>query len=144
KPAAQAQQAAPASEPEQVSEAPAAETTSSGMASVPPERHSPTEAYAETDVPLRNLPHASPSVRKFARELGVNLAAVAGSGAKNRMSKEDVQKYVKSAVAAGGGTAVSAVGGEGGLSVLAWPKVDFGKFGSIETKPLSRIKKISG
>ncbi|WP_041682559.1 dihydrolipoyllysine-residue acetyltransferase [Pusillimonas sp. T7-7] len=146
KPAAQAQQEAPAAKPEQVSTvispAPAKD---GGMASVPPERHSPTEAYAQADVPLRNLPHASPSVRKFARELGVNLAAVTGSGAKNRITKEDVQQYVKGALAVGGGTAVSAAAaGEGGLSVLGWPKVDFGKFGSIETKPLSRIKKISG
>ncbi|NYT86086.1 dihydrolipoyllysine-residue acetyltransferase [Pollutimonas harenae] len=144
-PAAQVPQEAPASKPVQApSSTSPASVTSSGMASVPPQRHSPTEAYAEADVPLRNLPHASPSVRKFARELGVNLGAVTGSGAKNRITKEDVQQYVKSTLAVGGGIPVAAAGGEGGLSVLGWPKVDFGKFGSIETKPLSRIKKISG
>src|SRR5690606_12685806 len=103
-----------------------------------------TEAYSQADVPLRNLPHASPSVRKFARELGVNLAAVKGSGAKNRITKEDVQQYVKNVLAMGGTSAMTAGGNEGGLSVLGWPKVDFAKFGTIETKPLSRIKKISG
>lgn len=146
KPSAQEPQETPAAKPEQastvISPAPAKD---GGMASVPPQRHSPTEAYAQADVPLRNLPHASPSVRKFARELGVNLAAVTGSGPKNRITKEDVQKYVKGALAVGGGTAVSAAAaGEGGLSVLGWPKVDFAKFGAIESKPLSRIKKISG
>src|SRR5690606_30333107 len=116
-----------------------------GLASVPPERHSPTESFADANVPLRNLPHASPSVRKFARELGVNLATVTGSGAKNRITQDDVRKFVKGALAAGGGAAtMSASGGEGGFSVLGWPKVDFAKFGQIESKPLSRIKKISG
>lgn len=114
-----------------------------GLASVPPERHSPTESFADADVPLRNLPHASPSVRKFARELGVNLSSVRGSGAKNRITKEDVRQFVKQALSAGAATATVA-SGEGGLSVLGWPKVDFAKFGEIEAKPLSRIKKISG
>ncbi|MGB6106067.1 MAG: dihydrolipoyllysine-residue acetyltransferase [Pusillimonas sp.] len=134
-PADKAESTAPPSDPA----APAA-----GLASVPPERHSPTQAFAEANVPLRNLPHASPSVRKFARELGVNLATVTGSGAKNRITKEDVQKFVKSALAAGGGATTAAGSSEGGFSVLGWPKVDFAKFGAIESKPLSRIKKISG
>ncbi len=124
---------------------PAPERAEGGLASVPPERHSPTEAFADANVPLRNLPHASPSVRKFARELGVNLASVQGSGAKNRITKEDVRLYVKQALSVGGATTIpAAASGEGGLSVLGWPKVDFAKFGAIETKPLSRIKKISG
>ncbi|NYT57670.1 dihydrolipoyllysine-residue acetyltransferase [Alcaligenaceae bacterium] len=123
----------------------AAPAKSEGMASVPPERQSPTAAFAQADVPLRNLPHASPSVRKFARELGVNLATVTGSGAKNRITKEDVQQFVKGALSVGAGASVTAAGGaEGGLSVLGWPKVDFAKYGDIESKPLSRIKKISG
>ncbi|HLV28816.1 MAG TPA: dihydrolipoyllysine-residue acetyltransferase [Burkholderiaceae bacterium] len=118
----------------------------SQLASMPPERHSPTEAFASADVPLRNLPHASPSVRKFARELGVDLTRVTGSGAKNRITHEDVRAFVKQALAGGAATAATAAvgGGEGGLSVLPWPKVDFAKFGEIEAKPLSRIKKISG
>src|SRR5690606_22888306 len=100
-PAAQAQAEAPAAKPQPATEAPPA-AAPGGMASVPPERQSPTEAYAQADVPLRNLPHASPSVRKFARELGVNLTAVKGSGAKNRITKEDVQQYVKNVLAVGG------------------------------------------
>ena len=118
----------------------------SQLASAPPERHSPTESFASADVPLRNLPHASPSVRKFARELGVNLEQVKGSGAKNRITHDDVRAYVKSALAQSGDAPMAAAGvaGEGGLSVLPWPKVDFAKFGEIEPRPLSRIKKISG
>ncbi|NYT45953.1 dihydrolipoyllysine-residue acetyltransferase [Alcaligenaceae bacterium] len=119
-------------------------STDAKLASVPPERHSPTESFSEADVPARNLPHASPSVRKFARELGVNLASVQGSGRKNRITKEDVRQYVKQALAGGTPTAGAAAAGQGGLAVLDWPKVDFAKFGQIETKPLSRIKKISG
>lgn len=132
-------------------EAPAAAPAVGGggpatLASAPPERHSPTQAFASADVPMRNLPHASPSVRKFARELGVDLGNVNGSGAKNRVTHEDVRAYVKQAIAQGGGAqaAPAAAGGEGGLNVLAWPKIDFAKFGEIEAKPLSRIKKISG
>lgn len=108
-------------------------------------RKSPTAAFAEADVPLRNLPHASPSVRKFARELGVNLQHITGSGPKNRITADDVRAYVKQALSTSGASPVGATlpGGEG-FSVLGWPKVDFAKFGEIETKPLSRIKKISG
>ena len=123
---------------------------SSQLASAPPERHSPTESFASADVPMRNLPHASPSVRKFARELGVDLVNVKGSGTKNRITHEDVRSFVKQALAQGPAGAVApaagAAGGrvEGGLSVLAWPKVDFSKFGEVEQRPLSRIQKISG
>ena len=92
------------------------------------------------------MPHASPSVRLFARELGVDLTQVKGSERAGRISKEDVQKHVKDALAGGGASvAAPAAGGSGnGLSLLPWPKVDFAKFGEIEVKPLSRIKKISG
>ncbi|MEQ4618735.1 MAG: dihydrolipoyllysine-residue acetyltransferase [Corticimicrobacter sp.] len=92
------------------------------------------------------LPHASPSIRKFARELGVDLGRVAGSGAKGRIVVEDVRQFVKQALA-GGATSSSAAtqsGGGAGLDLLPWPKVDFTKFGPVENKPLSRIKKISG
>ncbi|TCT00631.1 dihydrolipoyllysine-residue acetyltransferase [Paralcaligenes ureilyticus] len=116
---------------------------SASLASAPVERHSPTEAYADANVPARNLPHASPSVRKFARELGVNLGVVMGTGDKHRITQDDVRQFVKQALATGAGA--PAVGGSvGGLSVLGWPKVDFAKFGPTEVKPLSRIKKISG
>ncbi len=82
--------------------------------------------------------HASPSVRHFARELGVDITRVKGTGPKDRILKEDVQNYVK-AVMTGARPA-----GAGGLDLPPWPKVDFAKYGSIETKPLPRIKKISG
>jgi pyruvate dehydrogenase E2 component (dihydrolipoamide acetyltransferase) len=84
--------------------------------------------------------HASPSVRRFARELGVELGKVKGSGPKSRVLKEDVQAFVKSALAQPAG----APAGAAGLSVLPMPVVDFAKFGAIETKPRARIKKISG
>jgi pyruvate dehydrogenase E2 component (dihydrolipoamide acetyltransferase) len=83
--------------------------------------------------------HASPAIRRFARELGVEISQVKGSGEKGRVTKDDVQNYVKAALAQPRG----ATGGNG-LQVLAAPVVDFAKFGAIETKPLSRIKKISG
>ena len=84
-------------------------------------------------------------MRAFARELGVDLAQVKASGPKNRILKEDVKAFVKGALA-GGGAKAAAAGASlgGGLDLLPWPKVDFSKFGEIESKPLSRIKKISG
>lgn len=91
--------------------------------------------------------HASPSVRKFARELGVDLGKVKGSGPKGRIVASDVQGFVKS-VLSGAITAATnapaASGNGGGLDLLPWPKVDFAKYGPVESKPLSRIKKISG
>jgi len=85
--------------------------------------------------------HASPSVRSFARELGVDLAQVKGSAEKGRISKDDVQNFVKAALSQ---PRAAAGGGAGGMQVLAMPVIDFAKFGEIESKPLSRIKKISG
>ncbi|MBI3148363.1 MAG: dihydrolipoyllysine-residue acetyltransferase [Betaproteobacteria bacterium] len=87
------------------------------------------------------LPHASPSVRRFARELGVDLTRVKGSGPKGRILHEDVQAFVKQALAAPS-PAAAAAGALPGL--LPWPQIDFAKFGAVETKPLARIKKISG
>jgi pyruvate dehydrogenase E2 component (dihydrolipoamide acetyltransferase) len=101
----------------------------------------PTEAAAE---PAGVKPHASPSVRKFARELGVDLAKVTGTGPKRRVLLADVQGFVKGALARGAAPAGAPAAGVGGLSVLPWPQIDFAKFGPIETQPLSRIKKISG
>ncbi|MBF4425537.1 pyruvate dehydrogenase complex dihydrolipoyllysine-residue acetyltransferase [Vibrio anguillarum] len=91
--------------------------------------------------------HASPVVRRIAREFGVNLAKVKGSGRKSRILKEDVQNYVKEALKRleSGSAAVASGKGDGAaLGLLPWPKVDFNKFGDTEVKPLSRIKKISG
>jgi pyruvate dehydrogenase E2 component (dihydrolipoamide acetyltransferase) len=119
--------------------APAAVERTSPTAALPP--HEPT-------TPTGNLPHASPSVRKFARELGVPLEEVKGTGPKGRITQEDVQNFTK-AVMKGEATTKAAAGkgGAGGgaaLGLLPWPQVDFAKFGPIERKDLSRIKKISG
>jgi len=89
--------------------------------------------------------HASPVVRRLAREFGVNLAKVKGTGRKQRILKEDVQNFVKEALKRlESGAAASGKGDGSALGLLPWPKVDFSKFGETETKPLSRIKKISG
>ena len=90
--------------------------------------------------------HASPSIRKFARELGVDLSQVAGSGPKGRVLLDDVQGYVKGVIRNGGAasSASGSVSSGAGLSLLPWPSLDFSKFGSTELQPLSRIKKISG
>ena len=105
-------------------------------------------AHNPTSAPL-NVPHASPSVRKFARELGVPLHEVKGSGTKGRITQEDVQSFTRSVMAGAVQTqaqAAKAPAGGGGseLGLIPWPKVDFTKFGPIERKEMSRIKKISG
>jgi len=91
------------------------------------------------------LSHASPSVRKFARELGVTITQVKGSGPKGRITQEDVQAFVKAAMSGGAASpAAAASGGSlGGLNLIPWPKVDFTKFGEIERQPLNRIKKLT-
>ncbi|MBC7701038.1 dihydrolipoyllysine-residue acetyltransferase [Aquabacterium sp.] len=122
----------------------AASADSGGGARVPP-----TAALPPVELPAQDghLPHASPSVRHFARELGVALGKVQGSGPKGRITQTDVQAFVKAALAQGPAVASSSPGvtadGEG-LTLLPWPKVDFAKYGPIERKPLSRIQKISG
>ncbi len=102
--------------------------------------------------PTLGLPHASPSVRKFARELGVPLDEVKGSGPKGRITQDDIQAFTKQVMSGAAQTRAIAAkapaataGGSGiGLDLLPWPKVDFAKFGPVERKDLSRIKKISG
>ena len=103
-------------------------------------------ASPSAPAPSGLLPHASPSVRKFARELGVDLVIVPGSGPKGRITVEDVRLFVKGALAGGSTTKAQAATSDSGaaLGLIPWPKVDFAKFGAIETKPLPRIKKISG
>ncbi|KOC28444.1 dihydrolipoamide acetyltransferase [Comamonas testosteroni] len=146
--AAPVQAAAPVAAPAQAA-APvaAAPVASAPVASAPvaAPAHNPTVA------PSGQLPHASPSVRKFARELGVPLAEVKGSGNKGRITADDIQAFTKSVMAGAVQTLAqqavapkSSGGNVGGLEVLAWPKVDFAKFGAVERKDLSRIKKISG
>jgi pyruvate dehydrogenase E2 component (dihydrolipoamide acetyltransferase) len=128
------------------SPAPAAVATS--------ERHVPTAALPahEPTAPAGALPHASPTVRKLARELGVPLDEVTGSGPKGRITQEDIQEFVKSVLAgttrtkaqAGKGGAAAPAAGGGLAGLVPWPQVDFAKFGPIERKDLSRIKRISG
>ena len=114
-------------------------------------RGSEAPAHNPTATPALGLPHASPSVRKFARELGVPLDEVKGSGLKGRITAEDIQSFTKSVMAGSLQTKAQAAkapasGGGGGseLGLIPWPKVDFAKFGPIERKELGRIKKISG
>jgi len=102
----------------------------------------PAAVFDASRVLPDKVPHASPAVRGFARELGVDLARVTGNERGGRISREDVSAYVKGALA-GSGTSSAAVG-TGNFSVIAWPKVDFARFGEISTEPLSKIKKISG
>ena len=121
-------------------------TTASSPTSSNPGRHPPTQSL-ELPSSTASLPHASPSVRKLARELGVDLTQVKGTGEKNRITADDVRQFVKGVMAGGGTSNAGSTGatvGAGGLDLLPWPKVDFAKFGPIETQPLSRIKKISG
>ncbi|WP_448251968.1 dihydrolipoyllysine-residue acetyltransferase [Ottowia oryzae] len=138
--------AAPASTPAPAaSAAPAAAAPAAASASAP----AAMPAHDPTVAPTGKLPYASPSVRKFARELGVPLEEVKGTGINGRISAEDVQAFTRKVMSGSVQTKAQAAnapkGGSGvGLDLLPWPKVDFAKFGPIEAKPLSRIKKISG
>ncbi len=126
---APAAQAAPAPTPQPAS----APAPASASAPAPP----PAPAAEE---PARNGPvHAGPAIRRFARELGVDLANLRGSGPNGRITREDVQGFVKGALERGGGAGAPTFGG-----LPAWPKVDFAQYGTIERLPLSRIKKFSG
>ncbi|MEO9216297.1 MAG: E3 binding domain-containing protein, partial [Rhodanobacter sp.] len=89
-------------------------------------------------------PYASPAIRAFARELGVDVRQVKGSGRHGRIQRDDVSAWVKHALASGARPSQGASASLGGLNLLPWPKIDFAKFGEIEEKPLSRIQKISG
>ncbi|CAM3709669.1 dihydrolipoyllysine-residue acetyltransferase [Bordetella tumulicola] len=138
KPAAADQGAKPAQ-----AAAPASQAATPAPEVAPTAKASPTAVLEDPNLKPGQLPHASPSVRKFARELGVNLSKVKGSGPKDRITADDVRAFVKQALAA---PAASGAGGADGaaLGLLPWPKIDFTKFGPIDAKPLSRIKKISG
>jgi pyruvate dehydrogenase E2 component (dihydrolipoamide acetyltransferase) len=106
-------------------------------------QRTPPVAFGADTVLPNKVPYASPSVRLFARELGVDLGRLsAGSGRKGRITKEDVQNFIKTALAVG--VSARGTGNASGLNLLPWPQVDFSKFGEVETRPLSKIKKISG
>src|SRR2546430_342271 len=128
--------------------APAPAPPQSPTSSASPDRKAPSAsagAAPQVDSESFRKAHASPSVRAFARELGVDLSRVKGSGPKNRVLREDVQKYVKDAMsgaAAASSSATTSSAGGAALGLLPWPQVDFAKFGPVEAKALSRIKKI--
>ena len=111
------------------------ESTSSGAVSKEPARRPPPIVMSVNQESFLRA-HASPSIRKFARELGVDLSQVHGSGRKERITKEDVQEFVKQAL---GGTASGTAAAESGIPAM--PEIDFSKFGPVEIKPLSRIQK---
>ncbi|HDS1556743.1 TPA: dihydrolipoyllysine-residue acetyltransferase [Stenotrophomonas maltophilia] len=129
----------PVAVPAQPDKLAAREIASAGAPSSPP-----VQFNADGVLPAK-VPYATPAVRVFARELGVDLLQISGTEKGGRITKSDVQKFVKAALSGGvpaaGGTAAAA---GGGLNLLPWPKVDFSKFGETEVQPLSRIKKISG
>ncbi|MBK1683008.1 dihydrolipoyllysine-residue acetyltransferase [Rhodoferax fermentans] len=137
----------PAAPAAQASAAPVAVASPAAVAVAPAlPAHNPTALAL-------GLPHASPSVRKFARELGVPLAEVKGTGLKGRITDADIESFTRSvmsgavqtaAIAAQQSAKPAAAGGGEGLGLIPWPKVDFAKFGPIERKEMSRIKKISG
>jgi len=145
--------AAPAPAPAAAAAAPATATASApAPAAAAPAPAAAAPAHNPTVAPTGSLPHASPSVRKFARELGVPLEEVKGSGPKGRITQEDIQNFTKAVMSGQASTKASAAkapaGGGGGdgaaLGLIPWPKVDFTKFGTVERKELSRIKKLSG
>ncbi|MBS1191900.1 MAG: Dihydrolipoamide acetyltransferase [Rhodocyclaceae bacterium] len=134
---------AAAAAPQPAAPAPAPEPAQRPDTPVVPTAQAPAAAPAPA-LPLGAKVHASPSVRAYARELGADLNRVRATGPKNRILREDITAYVKS-VMSGAAAAPAATGATGGgLDLLPWPRIDFSKFGPIETQPLSRIKKISG
>ncbi|HHV47868.1 MAG TPA: dihydrolipoyllysine-residue acetyltransferase [Rhodocyclaceae bacterium] len=134
--------ATPATAPQAPAPAPVAAPVAAAPATTP----SATPAVLPPALPVGGKVHATPSVRAYARELGVDLSKVVASGPKGRILREDLTKYVKGVMSGATAAPVAAAGASlgGGLDLLPWPKVDFAKFGEIEVKPLSRIKKISG
>ncbi|MES1981427.1 MAG: dihydrolipoyllysine-residue acetyltransferase [Pseudomonadota bacterium] len=117
--------------------APAAAVNSSAPAPAPTQAAAAVPADQAMPVPSTGKAHASPSIRRFARELGVDLPRVTGSGIKGRITREDVQNFVKQALA-------QPRGAGSGLQIADMPVIDFAKFGAVESRPLSRIKKLSG
>ena len=144
--ASESQAPAPSGAAPAASDKAASAASSAGAASA-----QPVAAHDTATPPSGKLPHASPSVRKFARELGVPLEELKGSGEKGRITQDDVQAFTKAVMAGQASTKASsakasgsAAGDGAGLGLIPWPKVDFAKFGAVERKELSRIKKLSG
>ncbi|HTD02179.1 dihydrolipoyllysine-residue acetyltransferase [Undibacterium sp.] len=138
--------AVPAAAPQAAAPAPAPVATAAAPAAAAP-APAPAPAPATTvAAPAGNgKSHASPSIRKFARELGVDLSRVNGSGIKGRVTQQDVQNFVKGVMSGASAAPAAASKGSGaGLDLLPWPSLDFSKFGATELLPLSRIKKLSG
>ncbi|KAA5929748.1 pyruvate dehydrogenase complex dihydrolipoyllysine-residue acetyltransferase [Pantoea sp. Bo_2] len=131
--------AAPAAAKQEAAPAPAAKSDAKPAAAAPAAKADSKGEFAENDAYV----HATPVIRRLAREFGVNLAKVKGTGRKGRILKEDVQTYVKDAVKRAEAAPAAASGG-GLPGMLPWPKVDFSKFGEIEEVELGRIQKISG
>ena len=132
-----------ASAPAPAAAAPAPATTAAPVAVAP----AATNVASLPGLALGSALHASPTIRAYARELGVDLTQVKATGPKNRILREDITGFVKGAMSTGivpGKTPAASGSNGGGLDLLPWPKVDFAKFGPIEVQPLSRIKKISG
>ena len=130
--------------PEAPAKPAAAPAPAPAVAAMPPApAKSPTHQIDNGELVPGKVPYASPAVRVFARELGVDLLQVRGSERGGRISKDDVQAFVKAALAGGAAPAVAA-GTGGGLNLIPWPQVDFAKFGPVDSEPLSRIKKLSG
>ena len=141
-----APETAPAAVAEAVQTAAPSPTSAPAEASRPPGEKEPSRrpiATLPSDA-QRSKPHASPGVRRFARELGVDLYRVSGSGTKGRITKEDVQGFVKRSLAEGAAALAPGSGGTGALALPGMPEVDFSKFGEVEEQPLGRIKKLSG
>ncbi|OAJ56598.1 dihydrolipoyllysine-residue acetyltransferase [Paraburkholderia ginsengiterrae] len=140
--------AAPAPAPKPALEKPSDAPVAPSPAPVAPSALAQAPVIPAGEGGARHASHASPSVRKFARELGVDVAQVQGTGPKGRITQADVTAFIKGVMtgqrAAPAGAAAPAAAGGGELNLLPWPKVDFSKFGPFEAKPLSRIKKISG
>ena len=124
--------------------APAAPTPGAAAPGAPVIAATRPPVPVEPQEAILSKPHGSPSVRKFARELGVDLARVKGSGAKGRILHADVQGYVKGALAAVPAPAAAGKGAALPFNLPAWPDVDFAKFGPVEMKPLTRLQKLSG
>ncbi|MCP1376185.1 dihydrolipoyllysine-residue acetyltransferase [Dyella lutea] len=146
--AAPAAASSPAPAPAPAAEKPAPIGGRAVQPGVAPDGDPPPQARPPFDAKIvmpGDAPYASPAIRAFARELGVDIHQVKGSGRGGRIQREDVSAYVKHALASGARPVTGApVAAGGGLNLLPWPKVDFAKFGEIEEKPLSRIQKISG